>query len=208
MIQRTQTAADGAKFKKRALAKRARVLLKFEQRQAERVTASQERRALSMTRLSAPKRVSLLARVVTRVGSIQDEPVRAVPKEPRMCNKAVLELARQKPCLLLSPICIPNPETTVACHGAGVANGKGMAYKVGDYLTCWGCDRCNDYTDAYNRATAEQKLAVFSAGHARQIYEWQKIASDPRAKPRDRKASQWALDEWALSIARREAKNV
>ena len=48
-----------------------------------------------------------------------------------------------------------------ACHGAGVANGKGMGYKVGDHLTVNGCSECNHYTDAYGGATA---AAVCSLG--------------------------------------------
>lgn len=117
----------------------------------------------------------------------------ACPKSPRLENPNLLKLARGKPCLLLSPICQGGTGTTVACHGAGVANGKGMGYKVSDFLTVWGCHACNHYTDAYSSATKEQKQAVFEAGHARQVLEWQRIVGDMSYTPRERKAAHWAL---------------
>jgi len=117
----------------------------------------------------------------------------ACPKSPRLENPNLLKLARGKPCLLLSPICQGGTGTTVACHGAGVANGKGMGYKVSDFLTVWGCHSCNHYTDAYNGATKEQKQAVFEAGHRRQVIEWQRIVGDMSFTPRERAAAHWAL---------------
>jgi hypothetical protein len=136
------------------------------------------------------------------------KPLRAVPKSPRARNQAVLDMARGKPCLLLSPICKPDPETTVACHGAGVANGKGLGYKTGDHLSVFGCASCNHFTDAFNGATAEQKTAVFDAGMVRQIAAWSAIAADPRAKPIHQRAAQWALDQHALASQQKEAKHV
>ncbi|MDB5975171.1 MAG: hypothetical protein JWR07_1931 [Nevskia sp.] len=118
-----------------------------------------------------------------------------MPKSPRAKNRAVLNLARMQPCLLQSPVCQPEPETTVACHGAGVANGKGLGYKTGDQNTVWGCWACNDFTDAYNGATAEEKAAVFAAGHVRQVEAWAQIAADPMARPWKRNAAKWALEQ-------------
>ncbi len=115
------------------------------------------------------------------------------PKSPRGANRALLDLARGKPCLLLSPLCCGDPETVVACHGAGVANGKGMGYKTGDEYSAWGCVWCNHYTDQYSGATKEEKAAVFAAGHERQIEAWRQIASSPTSKQRDRDAAAWAL---------------
>lgn len=117
----------------------------------------------------------------------------AQPKSPRLENPDLLKLARAKPCLLLSPICQGGTSTTVACHGAGVANGKGLGYKVSDFLTVWGCHACNHYTDAYSGAKKEQKQAVFEAGHRRQIVEWARIVGDMSYTPRERKAAHWAL---------------
>lgn len=118
-----------------------------------------------------------------------------VPKQPRAENPYLLRMARGKPCLIRSPICNHDTETTVACHGGGVANGKGMAYKVSDARTCWGCSACNHYTDAYGGATREQKTEAFMLGHLSQVCEWRAIAESTQADPKDRAAAQWALDQ-------------
>lgn len=117
----------------------------------------------------------------------------AHPKKPRAQNRALLDLAAGKPCLLQSPLCVGGTETTVACHGAGVANGKGLGYKVSDALTCWGCYACNHYTDAFSLATKAQKEAVFMLGHLRQVNEWRRIASGPASK--EQRAALWALEQ-------------
>lgn len=130
------------------------------------------------------------------MAAITDE-VAAAPKDPRYEDLHLLRMARGKPCLLLSPLCCHDPETTVACHGAGVSAGKGMGYKVGDHLTCWGCYMCNHYTDAYGGATKDEKAAVFAAGHGCQVEAWQAIANDPGAPAKDRASAQAALDKIA-----------
>ncbi|MGI4776935.1 MAG: nuclease domain-containing protein [Janthinobacterium lividum] len=117
----------------------------------------------------------------------------AAPKHPRAENPHLLNMARGMPCLIRSPICNFDPETTVACHGGGVENGKGMAYKVSDALTCWGCSSCNHYTDAYSGATKSERRAVFMVGHVAQVCEWRAIAGSATADPKDRAAAQWAL---------------
>lgn len=119
--------------------------------------------------------------------------IKPQPKSPRYEDKHLLSMARGQSCLLQSPICNRNCETTVACHGAGVAAGKGMGYKVGDHLTAWGCSDCNHYTDAYGWATAEEKASVFADGHKRQIYHWQTIATSSQWPERDRRAAREAL---------------
>jgi len=124
-----------------------------------------------------------------------DQVVRAAPKSPRLQNRALLDLARGKPCLLASPICNRDSMTTVACHGAGVARGKGLGYKVSDFWTVWGCSSCNHYTDAYKHATAEQKADVFTRGYALQILAWRQIATE-KPTSRDAKAARWALERW------------
>ena len=115
------------------------------------------------------------------------------PKHPRAENAHLLRMARDKPCLIRSPICNYDTETTVACHGGGVENGKGMAYKVSDALTCWGCSACNHYTDAYAGATKAQKREAFMLGHLAQVREWRAIAGSATNDPKDRAAAQWAL---------------
>lgn len=122
-------------------------------------------------------------------------PAAPVPKHPRAENPHLLRMAKGKPCLIRSPLCNFDPETTVACHGGGVANGKGMAYKVSDAMTCWGCSACNHFTDAYSGATKAQKAAAFMLGHLAQVCEWRAIAGSTQADPKDRAAAQWALDQ-------------
>ena len=117
----------------------------------------------------------------------------SVPKHPRAENAHLLRMARGKPCLIRSPICNYDAETTVACHGGGVENGKGVAYKVSDALTCWGCSACNHYTDAYAGATKAQKRAAFMSGHLAQVCEWRAIAGSAAADPKDIAAARWAL---------------
>lgn len=116
------------------------------------------------------------------------------PKSTRQENRALLDLARGQPCLIQSPICNHNCETTVACHGSGVENGKGMGYKTHDWLSVWGCSDCNHYTDAYKNASPTEKRQAWQAGHKRQILMWNAIVGLKQGKPREIKAAQWALD--------------
>lgn len=116
------------------------------------------------------------------------------PKDPPGKNRTLLDMARGRPCLIQSPICVGGTDTTVACHGAGIANGKGMGWKVSDALTCWGCWRCNDYTDAYKNATAAEKLAAFQLGHYHQVLAWRRIATSADEPERFRRAARWALE--------------
>lgn len=123
----------------------------------------------------------------------------AMPKQPRYVDRHLLDMARGESCLLMSPICNYNSETTVACHAGGVSNGKGMGYKVGDHLTVWGCSDCNHYTDAYNGATADEKTAVFNAGHVRQIKAWQAVLGNPMAPVADVSSARRALTRFNLT---------
>jgi hypothetical protein len=176
------------------------------QQVAERRAVNETRKAATMLALMTPQPV--IRPVSYSANQPTFKPLRAVPKSPRARNPALLAMARGKPCLLLSPICKPDPETTVACHGAGIENGKGMGYKVSDGNTVCGCTACNHYTDAYKGATAEQKKAVFEAGFMRQLEAWRELAAGAKTKPAEKKAAQWALDQHALAIQRNEAKNV
>jgi hypothetical protein len=138
--------------------------------------------------LAAPRPIRQVA--ATR---ISDE-VQAVPKHPRYADRHLLDMARGQPCLLRSPICNNDIDTSVACHGAGVALGKGLAYKISDPLSVIGCSSCNNYTDAYGGATAIEKRAVFEAGHARQVLKWKRVAISLTAPARDKASAQAALD--------------
>lgn len=124
---------------------------------------------------------------------ISDE-VQAVPKSPRYEDRHLLNMARGQPCLLRSPICNHDVETTVACHGAGVALGKGLGYKISDFFVVHGCSACNHFTDAYGGATAAEKKAVFEAGHVRQVARWREIAGSTAAPAKDKASARAALD--------------
>ena len=126
---------------------------------------------------------------VTRI----TDQAQTMAKQPRYVDRHLLDMARGQPCLLQSPLCNHNPETTVACHGSGVANGKGMGYKTGDHLVVHGCSDCNHFTDAYGGATAAEKRAVFDAGHARQAQHWREIAVSTTAPARDAASARAAL---------------
>lgn len=127
----------------------------------------------------------------------------AAPKDPRYEDRHLLDMARGRDCLLLSPLCQPDPATTVACHGAGVSAGKGLGYKVGDHLSVWGCHQCNHFTDAYGGADKNEKAAVFAAGHARQVAAWREIAGSAAAPERDRRSAQAALVRIAADAVKR-----
>lgn len=132
---------------------------------------------------------------IRQLGPCKERPLVGIPKEPRYVDRHLLDMARGQPCLLQSPLCNHNPETTVACHGSGVANGKGMGYKVGDHLTVHGCSDCNHFTDAYGGATAAEKQAVFDAGHKRQVQLWTDLARNVFASPRDQDSARDALEQ-------------
>jgi len=142
-----------------------------------------------------PQPSYVLARAFT-TGPVARVPVVRV-KEPEGKNQHLRDMARGMPCLLQSPICNHDSDTVVACHGSGIENGKGMGRKVSDALTVHGCSACNDYTDAFYRATKAEKKAVFDAGHKRQVELWRIIAADPKESIADRMAAQWALDQLA-----------
>lgn len=190
--------------------------MSFSNRSASLKRATQKvdaRRANNETRKSATMLALMTPGVVIRpvLASANQptfRPLRAIPKEPRERNATLLDMARGKPCLLRSPICVPDPLTTVACHGAGVANGKGLGYKLSDFWTVQGCAQCNHYTDAYKDATADEKKAVFDRGHVRQIEVWREVIKSPCATEKERKAAVWAVDRWAVAVEKKRSKNV
>lgn len=59
-------------------------------------------------------------------------------------SKELRQMARGQDCLINSPMCNHNAETTVLCHGR---KGKGMALKACDSDAVFGCSGCNHYTD-------------------------------------------------------------
>lgn len=119
----------------------------------------------------------------------------AAPKPEVHRNAALLEMARGRPCLLQFPGACRNPdtETTVAAHSNWSEHGKGGARKADEAYSVWACFSCHSMLDQ-GRLSAEEKRAIFDAGHRRQVQEWERIAADPTEKPRFRKAADWALN--------------
>ncbi len=161
-----------------------------------------ERAALRAAKAAAERQRRKDARLAALMATIPrrsstwsaDTPIAPAPKDPPGKNRALLDMARGRPCLIRSPLCVGGTETTVACHGAGIANGKGMGWKVSDAMTCWGCWQCNHYTDAYGGASTAQKLSAFQAGHSRQVLAWRVVATDSTEPERYRRAALWALE--------------
>lgn len=118
----------------------------------------------------------------------------AVEKPEVHRSTALREMAEGRPCLLLVPgVCTGNPETVVCCHSDFSIHGKAGARKADDQYSVWGCAACHTWLDQ-GPATHEEKLAAFLAAHRRQVDHWHRVASDPREKPRFRKAADWAIN--------------
>lgn len=81
-------------------------------------------------------------------------------------NRALLDLARGKPCLLQIPgVCIGGTETTVACHSNQARHGKAGWLKAHDWAAAWGCRACHAYIDQNTTgALYEEKVALWEAG--------------------------------------------
>ena len=116
------------------------------------------------------------------------------PKNPRQENRALLDLARGKPCLLRIVPCA-HPDTTVAAHSNWMAHGKGKGMKAHDFYTVWACARCHDALDSSQRLTADEKRSAFEHGHIRQVQLWQDMIDLKLGNPKEIKAAKWALDE-------------
>lgn len=117
----------------------------------------------------------------------------SVPKTEPKRNRALLDLAKDMPCLLLVPGCCNHrTDTTVACHSNLGIHGKAGARKSQDFYSCWGCSACHAWLDQ-GRATAAQKEAAFMAAHSRQVLAWRQIAAGPDG--REQRAAAWALDQ-------------
>jgi hypothetical protein len=75
---------------------------------------------------------------------------------------ALTKLARGEPCLVRSPICNGNPETTVAAHYRSISLGAGVGIKPHDLFTAHACSSCHDFIDGrvsvpgYSRDTVRQ----------------------------------------------------
>lgn len=81
-------------------------------------------------------------------------------------NRALLNLARGKPCKIRVPdVCCGDPATVVACHSNQSRHGKAGWLKAHDWATAWGCRTCHAYIDQNTTgATYEEKVALWEAG--------------------------------------------
>ena len=67
----------------------------------------------------------------------------SLTKPQRHQSKKLRDSARGQDCLIRSPKCNGDPETTVLCH----LGGGGMATKQSDYKAAFGCSSCHDLVD-------------------------------------------------------------
>ncbi len=121
--------------------------------------------------------------------------VAAAPKPVPWRCQTLLDMARDRPCLLLVPgICNYRTDTTVAAHSNWTEHGgKAGARKADDCYSAWACYACHTWLDA-GRASADRKRAAFLAAHPLQVLAWRQIATDPTEPARYRRAALAALE--------------
>lgn len=170
---------------------------------ARRITEARERReAEKAAHLAALCQPSRTLHKPTYSGGVSGE---AVQKTPRYEDKALTDMAAQRPCLLMvAAVCNHRQDTTVACHSNLSIHGKGGARKADDTYTVWGCFSCHYWLD-HGKARAEDKEAAFMAAHASQVLAWRLIAMDSNEPERFRKAAQRALERLGASQLSEEA---
>lgn len=108
-------------------------------------------------------------------------------------DPALLEMARNRPCLLMVPaVCNHRTDTAVACHSNSSEHGKAGHRKADDCYSVHGCSACHYWLD-FGKASRQAKEAAFMAAHARMVLTWRLIAMDPAEPERFRKAAQRVL---------------
>lgn len=118
---------------------------------------------------------------------------RATPKTVEHRCPALLDMAQDRPCLLLIPgVCNHRVDTAVACHSNLSIHGKAGSRRADDQYTCWGCSACHYWLD-FSKALASQKEAAFMLAHARQVLAWQLLVMDLQEPALFRRAAGWAL---------------
>jgi hypothetical protein len=125
-----------------------------------------------------------------------------IPKPVAQRNRALLDMAERRPCMLLVPgICNHRVDTTVACHSNLGIHGHAGARKADDQYSVWGCAACHRWLDTDRDAPAAQKEQAFMLGHARQVLAWRLVAIDLDEPERFRRAARWALQQLEGSAA-------
>lgn len=148
------------------------------------------------SRFGDPDRVRATPSVVPgafRLGEPVSEQVVSVPKPEKLRNPAVLELARNEPCMLMIPgFCLGGVETVVQCHSNLGIHGKGGSTKAHDCCSFSGCHGCHVWLDQLKAPSYEQKHAATMAALARQIDRWATWQA-PQYSAKHVRASLWAL---------------
>lgn len=116
------------------------------------------------------------------------------PKAEPYRDPVLLEMARNRPCLLMVPaICNHRVDTTVAAHSNLSIHGKGGARKADDCYVVEACSACHYWLD-FGKAGAATKLDAFMNGHALQVLAWRLRAADMSEPERFRRAAARALE--------------
>lgn len=115
-----------------------------------------------------------------------------MPKPEPYRDRALLDMARGRPCLMPGEL-HAGPETTVAAHSNHMDHGKSRGRKADDCYSVWACATCHSWYDQ-GSADRYEKRRAFDAALARQRLEWERIATDPQEPLRFRSAARRALD--------------
>lgn len=116
----------------------------------------------------------------------------AIPKPEAYRDRALLDMARGRPCMF--PLAVhAGTETTVAAHSNHMDHGKARGRKADDCYSVWACGACHSWYDQ-GSADRYEKRRAFDAAMARQRVEWERIATDPAEPLRFRQAARRALD--------------
>lgn len=119
------------------------------------------------------------------------------PKTEPYRDQALLDMAENRPCLLLVPGCCNHRvDTTVACHSNLGQHGKGERRKADDCYSVWGCAACHRWLDqpiGHDGPTYEQKRDVFLQALERQKEAWRQVAASNEPE-RFRRAARRALE--------------
>jgi hypothetical protein len=120
----------------------------------------------------------------------------AKPKTEAYRDPVLLEMARNRPCLVDDPVICDHsqqPQDTVAAHSNLGIHGKAGARKADDCYSVWSCFCAHSWLDQ-GKASAAEKERRFMLAHMRQVLAWRLIAMDPQEPERFRKAARRALE--------------
>lgn len=165
----------------------------IERKQAAARARTDERKARNLAGLLS-RSTPLVCRGTTQGGTTGP-----IPKTEPKRNRALLDMAQGRPCLLRVPrVCNHDPRTSVACHSNLSIHGKAGARKADDQYSVHGCSACHEWLDR-GPATHEAKGLAFASAFIDQVLLWRRIAVDMDEPERFRKAAQWALDQLAAT---------